>query len=106
MGRRAPAPACLGLLLCRAGAAAAAACISCRAKGLASCKLRPAYLGPLPWLGPQRSDITLYSWPPSMMMGKKWIWPSGLVCVSCSSREAAAGKQQPVAGAPQRGIQC
>ena len=26
-----------------------------------------------------------------MMIGKKWIWPSGLVCVSCGSQGRAGG---------------
>lgn len=54
---------------------------------------RRAHLGPLFWLGPQRSTITSYSCLPSMMMGKKWIWPSGLVWVSCSGHGGRAGRQ-------------
>ena len=66
-----------GFALCRPGAAASRCCCCCghflasNRPGLG--KQRAAYLGPLPWLGPQRSDITLYSWLPSMMIGKKWI---------------------------------
>ena len=46
--------------------------------------LSPHYsLGPDPLLGPHRSTMTSYSCLPSKMMGKKWIWPSGLVWVSC-----------------------
>lgn len=44
------------------------------------------HLGPLFLLGPQRSTATSYNCLPLKIMGKKWIWPSGFVWVSCTSQ--------------------
>ena len=44
-------------------------------------------LGALFCDGPHRSTMVLYSCSDLKMMGKKWICPSGFVCVSCAAHD-------------------
>ena len=50
-------------------------------------QLRRQALGALFCDGPQRSTMALYSCSDLKMMGKKWICPSGFVCVSCAAQD-------------------
>ena len=50
-------------------------------------KLFRQALGALFWEGPHRSTMVLYSCSDLKMMGKKWICPSGFVCVSCAAQD-------------------
>ncbi len=57
-------------------------------------------LGALFWDGPHRFTMVLYSCSELKMMGKKWICPSGFVCVSCAAHDDKVGPCLGALGSP------